>query len=42
MAGVDLRQSVKRAQEVESLANCLAEEVKEKSLALVHQKKTNK
>ena len=37
-----LRQSVKRVHELETLSNSLSEEVKEKSLALLHQKKTNK
>ena len=37
-----LRQSVKRVHELETLSNSLSEEVKEKSLALAHQKRTNK
>lgn len=38
----ELRQSMKRVQELDSLANSLSEEVKEKSLALAHQRKTNR
>lgn len=37
-----LRQSVRRLQELEVLANSLSEEVKEKSLALSHSRKTNR
>ncbi|XP_019859378.1 PREDICTED: coiled-coil domain-containing protein 149-like [Amphimedon queenslandica] len=37
-----LRQSVRRVQELEVLANSLSEEVKEKSLALSHSRKTNR
>ena len=38
----DLRQTMKRVRELESLANSLSGSVKEKSLALTHQKKANK
>lgn len=39
---IALRQSVRRLQELEVLANSLSEEVKEKSLALSHSRKTNR
>ena len=39
---VALRQSVKRVQELESLANSLSEEVKEKTLAMSHLRRTNR
>lgn len=38
----DLRQTLKRVKELEGLANSLSGSVKEKSLALTHQKKANK
>lgn len=38
----DLRQTMKRVKELEGLANSLSGSVKEKSLALTHQKKANK
>ena len=38
----DLRQALKQVSELESLANSLSESVKEKSIALTHQKKANK
>ena len=38
----DLRQALRRVTELETLANCLSETVKEKSIALTHQKKANK
>ena len=38
----DVRQSLRRVSELEALANSLSESVKEKSIALTHQKKANK
>ena len=38
----DPRHCVRRAGELELLANSLSESVKDKSVALVHQKRTNK
>ena len=38
----DLQQSLRRISELEALANSLSESVKEKSIALTHQKKANK
>ena len=38
----DVNQAVKRAEELELLANSLSESVKEKSIALAHQRKANK
>ena len=38
----DVRQSLRRVSELEALANSLSESVKEKSIALSHQKKANK
>jgi hypothetical protein len=38
----NLRQALRRVTELETLANCLSETVKEKSIALTHQKKANK
>ena len=37
-----LRQAMRQVSELESLANSLSESVKEKSIALSHQKKANK
>jgi hypothetical protein len=39
---LDLQQSLRRISELEALANSLSESVKEKSIALTHQKKANK
>ena len=38
----DLQQTLRRMSELEVLANNMSESVKEKSIALTHQKKANK